>query len=33
VEKSQRMDLKEAIINTYSELAENLVKNQPYFQR
>jgi len=29
--KSQRTDLKEAIIDTYSELAENLTKDQPYF--
>ena len=34
VEKeSQRTDLREAIIDTYLELAENLAKNQPYFQR
>lgn len=29
--KSQRTDLREAIIDTYSELAESLAKNQPYF--
>jgi carboxylate-amine ligase len=29
--KSQRTDLKEAIIDTYSELEETLAKNQPYF--
>jgi gamma-glutamyl:cysteine ligase YbdK (ATP-grasp superfamily) len=29
--KSQRTDLREVIIDTYSELAENLAKNQPYF--
>jgi gamma-glutamyl:cysteine ligase YbdK (ATP-grasp superfamily) len=33
VEKeSQRTDLREAIIDIYLELAENLAKNQPYFQ-
>jgi gamma-glutamyl:cysteine ligase YbdK (ATP-grasp superfamily) len=31
--KSQRTDMREAIIDTYSELAESLAKNQPYFQR
>ena len=29
--KSQRTDLREAIIDTYSELAESLARNQPYF--
>ena len=29
--KSQRMDLREVIIDTYLELAENLARNQPYF--
>jgi gamma-glutamyl:cysteine ligase YbdK (ATP-grasp superfamily) len=29
--KSKRTELKEAIIDTYSELAESLAKNQPYF--
>ena len=31
LKKSHRTDLKEAIIDTYSELAESLAKNQPYF--
>jgi hemerythrin-like domain-containing protein len=31
--KSRRTDLKEAIIETYSELAESLAKNQPYLWR
>ncbi len=29
--KSQRTDLREVIIDTYSELAESLARNQPYF--
>jgi hypothetical protein len=29
--KSRRTDLREAIIDTYSELAESLARNQPYF--
>jgi gamma-glutamyl:cysteine ligase YbdK (ATP-grasp superfamily) len=29
--KSQRTDLREAIIDTYSDLAESLARNQPYF--
>jgi len=31
--KSQRTDLREAIIDTYSKLAESLTRNQPCFQR
>jgi gamma-glutamyl:cysteine ligase YbdK (ATP-grasp superfamily) len=31
VKKSQRMSLREAIVDVYSELAERLAKNQPYF--
>jgi hypothetical protein len=29
--KSQRTDLREAIIDTYLELSESLARNQPYF--